>query len=94
MGLSGSKLSGIADALGSEDTWYCDGCHSVLNEQDGFNTCSGRWVCTECGYDNDVPEDNLPMTSSGLDNLPGTGSINDGASKHVETVCLLSRKDK
>ena len=59
MGLFGRILSSIADAIGSEDTWYCDGCHSVLNEQDGFNTYSGRWTCTECGYDNDVSEDNL-----------------------------------
>ena len=39
--------------------WYCDGCQAELNRQSGFNTSSGTWRCTECGYDNDVTEDNV-----------------------------------
>jgi DNA-directed RNA polymerase subunit RPC12/RpoP len=40
-------------------TWYCDGCNTVLNEQEGFNTDSGTWTCTECGFVNDVTSDNV-----------------------------------
>lgn len=86
MGLFGRILSSIADAIGSEDTWYCDGCHSVLNEQDGFNTYSGRWTCTECGYDNDVSEDNLYSSEEeyqeamGIPRCPSCGGMVQGDS--------------
>ena len=30
-----------------------------MNEQPGFNTNSGRWTCTQCGYDNDVSDNNV-----------------------------------
>ena len=39
--------------------WYCDECNTYLNDQAGFNTSSGRWTCSECGYENDVTEDNI-----------------------------------
>lgn len=39
--------------------WYCDGCGAHLNEQDGFNTHSRTWRCRECGFENDVTENNL-----------------------------------
>ena len=34
-------------------------CDAHLNKQSGFNTYSGSWICEECGYDNDVSEDNI-----------------------------------
>ena len=49
-----SKLFGS-----SEITWYCDGCNSILNDQSGFNTETGTWECKECGYINDVTNDNV-----------------------------------
>lgn len=40
-------------------TWHCDYCDAILNEQPGFSTISGTWVCTECGALNDVSDDNI-----------------------------------
>lgn len=42
-----------------EVTWYCDGCNCVLNEQEDFDTSTGIWYCTECGYENDVSSENI-----------------------------------
>ena len=39
--------------------WYCDNCDAHLNNQPGFNTSSGSWECLECGWDNDVTEENI-----------------------------------
>lgn len=60
MGLFGDILSGIASSFGESNvTWYCDGCHSVLNEQPGFSTSTGSWECAECGEINDVTDANI-----------------------------------
>ena len=40
------------------DKWTCDRCGLIMNKQNGFSVLSGRWVCTNCGYDNDVSETN------------------------------------
>lgn len=34
--------------------WFCDNCEKHMNDQTGFNTKTGRWICTSCGYENDV----------------------------------------
>lgn len=39
--------------------WYCDSCGAFLNSQPGFTVSSGTWTCEECGYENDVTEDNI-----------------------------------
>ena len=39
--------------------WYCDGCHTKMNDQPGFTTVSDEWTCTECGTVNDVSENNI-----------------------------------
>lgn len=52
-------MSFISSLFISQDRWYCDGCHSVLNNQDGFNTVNGTWECSECGCLNDVSPENL-----------------------------------
>lgn len=39
--------------------WYCDGCDAELNRQKDFTTSSGNWICTNCGYNNDVTESNI-----------------------------------
>lgn len=60
MSLFGDILGTVFSSFGGDNvTWYCDGCHAVLNEQIGFNTDSGTWVCTECGDLNDVTSDNV-----------------------------------
>ncbi|MDD7764691.1 MAG: hypothetical protein PT934_02855 [Peptoniphilaceae bacterium] len=45
------------DDLGCD--WYCDGCEAFMNDQPGFTTSSGIWICTECGTENDVTENNI-----------------------------------
>ena len=39
--------------------WYCDNCDAHLNNQIGFSAHSGSWRCAECGYVNDVSENNI-----------------------------------
>jgi len=39
--------------------WFCDECDTYLNIQSDFNTYSGHWICKNCGYDNEVTEDNV-----------------------------------
>lgn len=39
--------------------WYCDECDAYMNSQRGFTTSSGEWTCSECGFVNDVSEDNI-----------------------------------
>gem|GEM_PF-3269534 len=39
--------------------WHCDECNSILNFQTGFSTISGEWICTRCGYNNDVTPNNI-----------------------------------
>jgi serine/threonine protein kinase len=39
--------------------WLCDECETYLNIQEGFNTEKGIWKCTECGFENDVTDDNI-----------------------------------
>ena len=39
--------------------WYCDKCGTFMNSQSGFSVTNGTWVCTECGFVNDVTEDNI-----------------------------------
>lgn len=62
MGLLGSILGGLFSGKSSDDLgcdWYCDGCDALMNSQPGFTTSSEIWTCTECGYVNDVTEDNI-----------------------------------
>ncbi len=39
--------------------WNCDACGARLNYQSGFTTEYGTWECTECGYENNVTDDNI-----------------------------------
>lgn len=41
-----------------ECDWFCDGCDEYMNDQPGFTTATGTWVCTICGEVNDVSPDN------------------------------------
>jgi len=34
--------------------WFCDECNSFLNIQSGFNLDNESWICTNCGYVNDI----------------------------------------
>ena len=74
----------IFDSFGSDVTWYCDGCNSVLNDQEGFNTYSGTWECTECGHINDVTDNNVYSSeeeyqeSMGIPRCPYCGGMVHG----------------
>ena len=39
--------------------WFCDDCETLMNIQPGFNTDTRKWRCRECGFVNDVTEENL-----------------------------------
>ena len=39
--------------------WHCDECNAYLNSQPGFNTNSGVWKCSECGYENNIDESQI-----------------------------------
>lgn len=39
--------------------WFCDNCETYLNVQDGFSTKTGTWLCRNCGFINDVTNDNI-----------------------------------
>lgn len=67
MGLFGDILGAVAAGMSSGGSspddlgcdWFCDNCGAYMNEQDGFTTEDGAWECEECGYENDVSEDNI-----------------------------------
>ena len=60
MSIFGSIFGSISSSFRSSNiTWYCDGCHAVMNDQPGFDTSTGIWECTECGELNDVTDDNV-----------------------------------
>lgn len=48
-----------ANLKNGEVFWFCDKCEKFMNKQPGFNTKTGHWICTECGYDNDVSAANI-----------------------------------
>lgn len=84
MSLFGNFFKGYSSFDDYNVTWYCDGCHSILNEQDGFNTDDGTWTCTECGFTNDVTSNNIYESeedyqeSMGIPRCPMCGGIVEG----------------
>lgn len=59
MSFFGKLLEGLGQCTNSSITWHCDSCNCILNNQPGFNTDSGKWICAECGFENDVSENNV-----------------------------------
>lgn len=39
--------------------WFCDGCNTYLNVQEGFNQNATNWTCKKCGFDNDITFNNI-----------------------------------
>lgn len=39
--------------------WFCDKCNALLNIQPKFDDYKPKWKCTECGYVNELSEDNI-----------------------------------
>lgn len=48
-----------ADFLDDFVFWFCDGCNAYLNAQLGFDRKGSHWVCSQCGFDNDITSENL-----------------------------------
>ncbi len=59
MGLFENILKGSSSFGGDNIACHCDGFHSILNQQDGFNADGGIWICIEYGYVNYVNSDNV-----------------------------------
>lgn len=96
MSLFGNILGGLASAFGGNDiTWYCDGCNSILNNQPGFNTDSGTWECTECGYENDVTSSNVYSSEEeyqeqmGIPRCPSCGGMVRGDASRCNVLVQL-----
>ena len=72
MSLLGNIFNGLSSLGKNNDvTWYCDGCNSVLNNQEGFNTNTETWTCTECGFENDVTSSNIYESEEDYQNAMG-----------------------
>lgn len=39
--------------------WFCDECGIYLNNQQGFDISSQKWVCISCGHENDITGGNV-----------------------------------
>lgn len=39
--------------------WYCDNCNACLTDQPGFVDTCGSWTCTNCGYTNQINEEEI-----------------------------------
>lgn len=42
-----------------ECDWYCDECDALLNDQEGFDISTGKWICKKCGFENDISQNNI-----------------------------------
>lgn len=39
--------------------WFCDDCDAYLNVQEGFESAKDRFVCKNCGFENDITKNNI-----------------------------------
>ncbi|WP_295579951.1 Sec23/Sec24 zinc finger-containing protein [uncultured Oscillibacter sp.] len=62
--------------------WYCDSCHAYMNNQPGFTTSLGTWICTECGTMNDVSEENI-IPENGSDGYVFETEYEDGTTEKI-----------
>lgn len=78
--LNFSSQSGLND-MGCD--WYCDNCGASLNSQHGFYA-GDTWVCTKCGYENDVSENNICGTRLVDDDRGGFVEVTDFPNDELE----------
>jgi len=57
MSIADSILESVFGGNDRGCDWYCDKCNAFLNKHPGFTVDNNVWVCTACGYENDVSED-------------------------------------
>ena len=48
--------------------WICDGCGAMLNLQEGFSGASGAFVCTVCGFTNQIDSSELYASEEDYEN--------------------------
>lgn len=72
--------------------WHCDECDAILNDQDGFTCENGIWICTECGFENSVTEDDI-IYDTGWDDeedeIPEGCSACGGDYPHCKDSCPM-----
>ena len=69
MSFLSDTLKSILGSIGNNDNpndyedydcdWFCDECGEFMNDQEGFTTKYGTWICLHCGAENDVTPDNI-----------------------------------
>ena len=80
MGLLSGLLGAFANSLNDKGCdWYCDECGAYMNSQPGFTTEDDEWKCTECGYVNDVSEDNIRYDADDENDDSERISVDDAA---------------
>lgn len=80
-------LFGLASP--DECDWHCDECDAYLNDQPGFTTVTGEWICTECGAVNDVTEDNIRYDECSDDDIPEGCSACGGPYPNCKDSCPM-----
>ncbi len=68
--------------------WYCDGCDAYLNNQENFDRNASKHICDNCGYENDLTEDNIKEVCSDC------GVLLSNSNKKLCDSCRQARKDK
>jgi len=69
--------------------WFCDNCETFLNVQNGFVIKEKRWICTECGFNNDVSSSNI------VNECIGCNKLMDPNDNHLYCeVCRTKRLEK
>lgn len=68
--------------------WFCDECKAYLNNQEGFDRCVSKHICTECGYENDTTFDNIKGTCTDC------GKVIPDPDGTLCVDCLLERRRK
>lgn len=71
----GAKLT--HDEFYREVLWYCDSCDTFMNKQPGFNPNGKTHKCIQCGFINDITEENVFRDTVKTYNNDKSDSISD-----------------
>lgn len=68
--------------------WFCDECDTYLNNQEGFDKHSSKHICRNCGYENDITENNIKGCCSDC------GKLLPDSDATLCEICRQIRKEK
>lgn len=68
--------------------WFCDGCNTYLNVQEGFDRESKRWTCVKCGFENVITESNIKGECKDC------GVLLDNPNATICEECKIARMEK